>query len=651
MDEAREPTGHQDSGTTTPGRRLAVYGTFDVLNYGDLLFPLLLRDRLGIHANHMRAFSPVGGSLPWEDAVTALPIDTAADAVADLHVIAGGNILHAESTRLPDYAGGSFGQRGAYAALWLGAGLIAAQQGKPLAWNAPGVPYPMEPGPAQILRDRILAASACVTLRDEASRDFWNAEAVPGIDIMPDTALDLASLWPVETLRAHAEAAFLRHGLAVPGRWLALHVNDRYMDGDLSLQARQIETLARQRQALPVLIAIGPCHGDHQLVAALGAELTVPALALDRPRSLREIAGLIAHADCYVGSSMHGLITSLAYGRPALAVARARMVKFGGFLGHLGMPERLAQSWSAALQAESLLDPLPPEGLRSIRQARDRIDLHWARLRALFGAPLPASCAAAMQDLRQWMAAQPAPPRDWRAFTTVLPATAPTGAAAADKPFHCSICGGTSLRPDRRLADSLRGFDKRCAGCESSARIRAMHQVLNQLRKHPELRASGLQYGRHRAAAGGWFADFTLLDPPHVGSSLAPVPPGKQFDMIICLDALEQVADLAAALASLQAAVTEEGVLLLSFRTVPGRGHTLDWGFPRGDDEGRRRAFGADIVQTLQRHLPAALVTVLRPTDPYAGSETMLCLLTWSAPRHAWIASQTWSGSQMPAAA
>lgn len=651
MDDALETIRKPDLGAAQPGPRLAIYGTFDVLNYGDLLFPLLLRDRLGVPDAHMRAYSPRGGSLAWEDTVTALPIETAAAFPADLHVIGGGNILHAGITPLPDYAESIFGRHGAYAALWLGAGLIAAQQEKPLAWNAPGVPFPMESGPAQILRDRILAASPCVTLRDAASREFWGAAAVPGIDILPDTALDLAALWPVETLRSHAEAAFTRHGMAVPARWLALHVNDRYMDGDLSLQARQIEALVRQTEALPVLIAIGPCHGDHSLAAALGVELKIPALILDRPGSLREIAGLIAHAAGYVGSSMHGLITALAYGRPALAIARARMVKFCGLLGHLGMPERLAQSWGAAVQTTPLLDPVPAEGLQAIRQARDRIDAHWARLRGLFGAPLPATCQAAMRDLQRWMEAQPAPPRDWRAFTTVLSAPRPQSLAAAAKPFHCSICGGTSLRPDRSMADSLRGFDQRCAGCESTARFRAMHQVLNQLRKHPELRASGLQYGRHRAAAGGWFADFTLLDPAHAGSDLAPAPQGRRFGMVICLDALERVADLGAALQTLQAATAEEGVLALSFRTVPGRSQTLDWGFPRGDDEGRRRAFGTDVVETLRRHLPEALLTVLRPTDPHAGSETMLCLLTWSAPRHAWIEAQPWPGCQMPVAA
>lgn len=650
MDEALEPKRHCDRGEAAAEPRLAVYGTFDVLNYGDLLFPLLLRDRLGLRDDHMRAFSPRGGTLPWEDTLSALPIESAAAFTADLHVIGGGNILHAGPTPLPDYADSLFGRDGAYAALWLGAGLIAAQQGKPLAWNAPGVPFPMESGPAQILRDRILAASSCVTLRDVASREFWNVTAVPGIDILPDTALDLAALWPAETLRASAEAAFNRHAMPAPARWLALHVNDRYMDGALSLQARQIEALARQTGAFPVLIAIGPCHGDHTLAAALGAELTIPALVLDRPRGLREIAGLIAHACGYVGSSMHGLITALAYGRPALAVARSRMVKFGGLLGHLGMPERLAQSWGAAVQAKPLLEPLPPVGLAAISQARGDIDAHWARLRGLFTAPPPQPCQAAMRELRVWMDTQPAPPRDWRAFTTVLPARG-SQSSAAQKLFQCSICGGTALRPDRTMPDSLHGFGQRCAGCESPARLRAMHQVLNRLRQHPELRASGLQYGRHRAAAGGWFADFTLLDPAHAGRDLAPAPPGRRFDTVICLDALERVADLGSALRSLRTATADEGVLALSFRNVPGRTQTLDWGFPRGDDEGRRRAFGADVAETLRHHLPDVLLTVLQPADPHSGGATVLYLLTWSVTRHTWIAAQSWPGCQVPVAA
>ncbi|SER92885.1 Polysaccharide pyruvyl transferase [Sphingobium sp. YR768] len=623
---------------TGVAKRVSLYGTFDVLNYGDLLFPLLLRDRLGIAEEDFRAFSPKGGPLPWNDTILALPIDQAPHSPADLHVIGGGNIIHANATPLADYAGSRFGGRGSYAALWLGAGLIAAQSGARLVWNAPGLPRPLPPGPVQALSNAVLDASLMVTVRDEKSREFLSAPEQQPVSVMPDTVLDLAAMWPAASLRDVAESAFARHGMTTPVRWFALHVNDRYLDGDEALQVRQIEELARTLDALPVLIAIGPCHGDDQLARRIGQMLSISALILDQPDSLKEIAGLIAHAVCYVGSSMHGLITALAYDKPALVIARPHMVKFDGFLTQLGMSDRLVTSWEAALGRIDLLKPLGDSDRAAIATARQRIAEHWATLRGLMDQDVPERTVRAMAQLRAWMAQRVRPPQDWEAFMSVLPAvpvqSVPPQINAA---FHCNICGGDSLRPERKLEDSLIGHGYICAGCNASARHRAMRGVLNVLRSDPALCASGLQYGRHRVAAGGWFKDFDLLEPAHDGAALVPPPAGKRYQMLLCLDMLEQVADPGAALAGLRGAMAQDGVLLLSFRTAPGRATTLDWGFPRGDDQGRLRTYGMDMIDRLADLLPGAHLSVVQPVDPYSGLETLLCLVTDSVTRHDWI--------------
>ena len=164
-----------------------------------------------------------------------------------------------------------------------------------------------------------------------------------------------------------------------------------------------------------------------------------------------------------------------------------------------------------------------------------------------------------------------------------------------------------------------------------------MRQVLEVLRSDPALRTMGLQYGRHRVAAGGWFAQFDLIAPTHEGSTLVAPPADKRYAMILCLDMLEQVADIQATLMQLRAALADDGVLLLSFRTVPTRQTTLEWGFPRGDDHGRLRAFGTDILARLGTYLPDAFLTFAWPSDPYSDTETVLCIATGTQARHDWI--------------
>jgi polysaccharide pyruvyl transferase WcaK-like protein len=395
-------------------RSAALFGTFDVANYGDLLFPHVAAHMLGEGLAELRCYSPRGGAPAWADCWPARSIAAfTADPAPDLCLIGGGNIIHANPTPLPDYAG-TFGRSNfTYASLWLGASMLAARAGARLAWNAPGAPSPVEGAWARGLRDLALAGADHVALRDEASRIFLGAPTTPA-EVVPDTALTISAVWPAETLRTAAQAAFATRDMAVPARWIAVHLNDRYIGGDLRAACAAVNRIAAAQRAVPVLLAIGPCHGDDALARQAMAFIDGPALLVDQPQGLRQIAGLIAHAEAYVGSSLHGLITALSYGRPGMAVARARMVKFLGLLEPLGEAARLQESWAdAEAMAETLLRPLPQATLAQIEAAKARIDAHGAVLRGLLAAAPRTTPAAARARLLQAVSAEPAERAEW----------------------------------------------------------------------------------------------------------------------------------------------------------------------------------------------------------------------------------------------
>ena len=54
--------------------RIAHYGTFDVENYGDLLFPPVLERRLSGRGHTLTHVSPIGGRAIWEDCVETISI-------------------------------------------------------------------------------------------------------------------------------------------------------------------------------------------------------------------------------------------------------------------------------------------------------------------------------------------------------------------------------------------------------------------------------------------------------------------------------------------------------------------------------------------------------------------------------------------------
>ena len=411
-----------------PARRTAaLFGTFDVSNFGDLLFPHVAAHMLGDDLADLRCYSPRGGAPAWADCWPARPVAAFnEDPAPDLCLIGGGNIIHASPTPLPDYAG-AFGRSDfTYASLWLGASMLAAQSGARLAWNAPGVPFPVEGAWARSLRDLALNGADHVTLRDEASRVFLGA---PGsrVDVVPDTALTISAVWPAATLQAAAQSAFAAADMAVPERWIAVHLNERYIGGDLRAACSAVNRIAAKLDAMPVLLAIGPCHGDDALARRALPFIPKPVLVVDQPHGLQQIAGLIAHAQAYVGSSLHGLITALSYGRPGIAVARTRMVKFLGFLEPLGEAARLQESWAdAEALAETLLRPLPPATLTRLQAAKSCIDAHAAALRGLLAAPPPMRAVAGRAQLLQAVSAERTEPAEWGKLFRAL-----TGAATA----------------------------------------------------------------------------------------------------------------------------------------------------------------------------------------------------------------------------
>jgi len=639
--------------------RIALYGTFDVLNFGDLLFPHLLEHGLRPSPHHIKAFSPAGGRLAWQDTVEARPVPEALEFGADLHVIGGGNIIYAGATTLADYQGAGVERSEAYASLWLGAGLIAAQSDATLVWNAPGVLAPLEDARVAALRDEILAASSYVAVRDRASFKWLNAVDTLKCDVVPDTALDIGRLWPAATLREHACRAFTTRGAPVPASWLVFHVNSRYLDGDAAHQAALIDQIADTHGALPVLVAIGPCHGDDALARAVGARLRGPALIVDAPAGLKEIAALLAHCAGYVGSSLHGLITALSYGRPAIAVAKRRLVKFEGFLEHVATLERLAESWrDAQARAPQLLEALDASALAAIARAQDIVALHWARLRASIGAQPLNSVAAARKRLRQWMAQSAT--QDWRAFATVLEPLPPASAippqatsGLADREpaaVPCNICGKQGFRPDPRPLHDQVGFGARCAGCGAPARHRALRTVFEWWRGPDAKRQRCLRLGVNRVVAAGWFESFTDIDvegdTPWNAAALEAVK--QTADVVVCFDVLERAPDLSQTLRALIEALRPGGLMFLSFRHVPGRERGVEWGFPRGDLGNEYRKFGADVLQTLRRAWPDAAIAVVAPADPITGIRTRMYVLAPSTQALRWLAKSNLSAEVFP---
>jgi hypothetical protein len=271
---------------------------------------------------------------------------------------------------------------------------------------------------------------------------------------VPDTALALSRIWPGEELRGVAEAAFAARGSRAPERWIVVHLTKRDLNPSRQAAVDAVRRICAALDVVPVLVAIGPVHGDEELARELGPALPAGVI-VDRASGLREIAALIAHSQGYVGSSLHGLITALSYRRPAIAVAQPRMVKFLGLLGPLGLADNLHESWEDAAAASEQLCPLDRAALTALAAAEALIEAHWRSIRDLIEQPVGLEKLAARRRLLAALDAVPARFPQWQGLLDEIAGRA-ENAAGIEAPTVAPDTDRQPAQPESAIeADAL----------------------------------------------------------------------------------------------------------------------------------------------------------------------------------------------------
>ena len=115
--------------------RLFLSGMFDMRNFGDLLFPLVARERLcGFEPGfEILPVSPTGAATGFADALASVPLAEMMTGETPAHgiLIGGGYMIHGHKMHfLGEYAADGLSEY-AGPGLWLGATLAAAAAGTP----------------------------------------------------------------------------------------------------------------------------------------------------------------------------------------------------------------------------------------------------------------------------------------------------------------------------------------------------------------------------------------------------------------------------------------------------------------------------------------------------------------------------------------
>lgn len=366
-----------------PGQ-IFLTGMFDMRNFGDLMFPLIARERLD--GMHVVPVSPTGRDTGFVDALPSIPLArmTTGQDAAQAILIGGGYMIHGHKMHfldeyaadgLRDYAGPG---------LWLGATLAAAIRDIPIAWNAPGVPHPFARSQRPLVDAAIRAASYC-SVRDKGSLELLGPPTDGDVHIVPDPVAGITRLWPRNVLAAPFKNLIARKGARGDARYLALHFRNRSLAKlGAAGAAAAVESFSEAQGLVPILVAVRQTHEDDVVAREIARHLTVAHILLDDPVSLMEIASVFGQSALYIGASLHGYITAAAYGVPAVLVALPSYRKFQGFLDHTARGEDLAKDWPSAFAIASARSnqPTPLPG-----RVLEALDEHWRHITRALGDP------------------------------------------------------------------------------------------------------------------------------------------------------------------------------------------------------------------------------------------------------------------------
>lgn len=388
--------------TDQQDRDVLMTGMFDMHNFGDLMFPLIADMRLRDAGIRLRLVTATGQRPALADAWPSLGFAQVMEqplAVSGV-LIGGGYIVHTHRMDLlREYRQDGVGAWCA-AASWLGATALGALFDAPVVWNAPGAPHPLRPA-ARNVAQAAFAAADYLSLRDHGSRRALGLDP-SDVAVAPDTILELDRLWPRASLEDVFRSMVTRLGVRTPDAVLAVHLRRRSLGGaDVARFAEALSDICRQTGLTPVFMGLGSAHGDDRMARELHDAVSVPSAVLDQPESLREIAALLAWCRAYAGSSLHGYVGALAYGRPGVLVGRPAYQKFRGLIEHVDRPQDLVGSWDDAL---GRLPNLPDQSGVPV-QTTAVLDAHWGRVRAGLEAPPERRRAQRMAFLRRWYGA------------------------------------------------------------------------------------------------------------------------------------------------------------------------------------------------------------------------------------------------------
>jgi hypothetical protein len=345
-------------------------GTFDVENYGDLLYPIVFRHLVQKKdpTLQVRLYSLRAGESLRQSALTTESIRSLfAKEHSGLRtlVIGGGDILRTDWDLMARHYGrrsrvsipsvrnsiDSFGAR-RFRARWMsypaaGPFLIDPNDlpgESRAAYVSCGVPHDFAASEIDRVK-RTLGNASFIGLRDEDSAEkLLRAGIDCEVRVAPDLTVTLSDQFDRNELACRGRKILSRFEVQ-SDRPLLCFQSQPYPGFDTDEILRELKRYQERRATEVVALPLGYCHGDHEFLKGL-AKRSDGAIKYADVSSVFDMLAIIAASDVFVGTSLHGNITAFSFGIPHV-FGPLPVAKVDGFLRVVNLPLELKMnSWS-----------------------------------------------------------------------------------------------------------------------------------------------------------------------------------------------------------------------------------------------------------------------------------------------------------------
>jgi len=298
-------------------KKIAQIGTFDVENFGDLLFPDVLKNKLG-KEYMIDLFSPNGGIKPF-DQNYVFSIETLEERIQsqkyDAIVIGGGDIIRTDCKiciRNDTYGYSSEPSL----ELWVYPILLAKKYGIPVVFNAVGVTNNFTDDEIFIVKE-ILNYVDYFTVRDTESQKTLERIGIFNSKIVPDTVLTIKDLYSEEELDKEYTSLIKNQTIPDLKNYIIFQHNVTNIDNQKYFNniIKLINTVSKKNKVL--LMPIGYIHDDDKILNKIYNEnmSNVYIVNLEKKLTPKQMISIIKNSDGYIGTSMHGAVVSYAYSK------------------------------------------------------------------------------------------------------------------------------------------------------------------------------------------------------------------------------------------------------------------------------------------------------------------------------------------------